>query len=102
MADKKVRELKPIVCPYCGWQHEPSEVLFADSVIGRIAKNGVVRDGDGQIIYHEYEEDCEPLAEDVYYCDSCDRAFTVKIETNFTAEPVSEEFDFSDTSSSLL
>lgn len=100
--DNPIREVKLIHCPYCGWEYDPSEILYPDNVLGKVDSKSIVRDGDGKIIYKEYEEDCEPLAEDVYYCDHCGKAFVIKINTEFTTEAQKEELDFSDTSSSLL
>lgn len=100
--ERAIRETKIVCCPHCGWEYDASELVYPEDILGRPTPNGVIRDGDGKIIYREYEEECEPLAEDVYYCDHCGKPFRVKFNVEFTAEPQAEELDFSDTSASLL
>ena len=48
---KPIRETSPIVCPYCGYEHEPSEAIYPEDLLGK--PDSIVRDGTGKIIYRD-------------------------------------------------
>lgn len=91
---------RPIIkCPHCNWEYLAGELLYPINMIG-YPKN-IVRDPLGHILYEEYPEDKEPLAEETYWCDHCDKPFTIEIEVKYKTKKMDEEKDFSDTSTTL-
>lgn len=62
----------------------------------------VIKDPLGKILYVDYKKDCEPVNTTTYECDNCFKEFTVKAQITLTAEPVSEEKDFSTEYTSLI
>jgi hypothetical protein len=62
----------------------------------------IVRDGVGGILYHEYPENKEPLAEEEFWCENCDKPFIIEIEVNYKTKAVKEELDFSNISVKLF
>ena len=103
MDEKEQKKLQPrqvIKCPYCGYEHLPCEVLYPENVVGQ--SDNIVRDALGKIIYVDYKEDEEPLAEEVYVCDGCGREFVVEVETKYKARPQDECLDFTQDTASLI
>ena len=92
--------VKYIKCPHCGWAYLPGEVLYPINMIGYPVN--IVRDGVGGILYHEYPENKEPLAEEEFWCENCDKPFIIEIEVNYKTKAVREELDFSNTSVKLF
>ena len=92
--------VKYIKCPHCGWAYLPGEVLYPLNMIGYPVN--IVRDGVGGILYHEYPENKEPLAEEEFWCENCDKPFIIEIEVNYKTKAVKEELDFSNTSVKLF
>ena len=96
----KQQPAKYIKCPHCGWAYLPGEVLYPINMIGYPVN--IVRDGVGGILYHEYPENKEPLAEEEFWCENCDKPFIIEIEVNYKTKAVKEELDFSNTSVKLF
>ena len=96
----KQQPAKYIKCPHCGWAYLPGEVLYPINMIGYPVN--IVRDGVGGILYHEYPENKEPLAEEEFWCENCDKPFIIEIEVNYKTKAVREELDFSNTSVKLF
>ena len=74
--------------------------MYPDNLLGK--PESVIRDALGKIIYHEYEEDCEPMQVEKYFCDNCDKPFTVEPVITFRVKKEVEELDFTDNYVSLL
>lgn len=97
----KLQPRKVIKCPHCNWEYLPGEILYPESLIGRVKYNSVIRDPLGHILYEEYEEDREPLAEEHYECDNCGKPFVIEIETKFASKVEEEELDFTEKTAEL-
>ena len=96
----KQQPVKFIKCPHCGWNYLPGEVLYPINMIGY--PTNIIRDGIGNIIYHEYPENKEPLAEEQYWCDNCEKPFIIDIDINYKTHVEKEELDFSNTAVKLF
>jgi len=98
-AKKKLQQPVVIKCPHCGWEWTPGEIFYPDNVLGYPIN--VIRDPLGHILYVEYKDDCEPLAEEEFWCEHCDRPFIATIELKCDAKPQEEVLDFSETATQL-
>lgn len=98
----RLQPRRGIRCPHCGWEYDPSELLFPDNVLGQAKPESIVRDPLGKILYLEYQEGKEPLAEETYYCDNCGREFVIEVDPRYTSKAQVEELDFSETSVKLF
>lgn len=99
--EQKLQPRQLVKCPHCGWEYLPCELLFSDQVLGQAKPNSIIRDPLGHILFEEYQKDKEPLAEDTYVCDNCNKPFVVLVETNFRVKKQDKELDFSEKSVSL-
>ena len=91
----------PIVtCPHCGYQYPVAEVLYPENILGR--PDSVVRDALGKIIYQDNLEDEEPMQNEKYFCDNCDKPFLVEPVITFKVKKEIEELDFTEKFVSLL
>lgn len=97
---KKLQPRKIIKCPHCGWEYLPGEVLYPTQVLGQ-PKNNIIRDPLGHILYEEYRENDEPLAEDKFVCENCGKPFVIEIDVNYKSKPEEAELDFSTETVSL-
>lgn len=64
--------------------------------------NVVIKDPLGKILYVDYQKEHEPNNKATYICDNCDKEFVVTATVSLTAEPVSEEKEFSEEYVSLI
>jgi DNA-directed RNA polymerase subunit RPC12/RpoP len=99
LEDVKLQPRPIIKCPHCGNEYLAGEVLFPINMIGYPVN--IVRDTLGHIIYEEYPENKEPLAEETYWCDKCEKPFIIEIEVKYKTRKMEEEKDFSNTSATL-
>lgn len=100
MDNVKMQPKKVIKCPHCGWEYLPGEIFYPDNAIGQPVN--IVRDSLGHIIYEEYLENKEPLAEEEFWCEHCEKPFVAEIELTVKAKPQTAELDFSETSVELF
>lgn len=96
----KLQPKKVITCPHCKWTYLPGEILYGDNVVG--VPTQIVRDALGHVIYEEYKKDCEPLAEEKYYCDNCGKPFIVEYELSVKTKPEEQMLDFTDLTTKLF
>ena len=99
MEEVKLQPRQLIKCPHCSWEYLPGELFFPINTIGYPIN--IVRDPLGKILYEEYPKDKEPLAEESYICDNCNKPFTIDINISYKTHKVKEEKDFSDTNAQL-
>ena len=96
----KLQPRQVIKCPYCKAEYLTGENLYPDNVIGQ--PDEVIKDPLGKILYESYREDCEPLLEETFWCEKCDRQFVVEVEVKCKVKQQKEELDFSDLTVSLF
>ena len=97
---KKLQPKKVITCPHCHWQYLPGEILYGDNVVGQPSQ--IVRDALGHIIYEDWKEDCEPLAEEKFYCENCGKPFIVEYELSVKTRAEEQMLDFTDLTTKLF
>ena len=89
-----------IKCPHCGTEYAPAEIFLPNDLTGTPAQ--VVRDACGKVIFIDYPEEDTPVTTTQYICDNCGKAFRVEPVISYKVKKEAEEFDFSETSTSLL
>lgn len=97
---KKLQPKTVIKCPHCGYEYLPCEIFYPDNVLGK--SDNVIRDPLGKIIYEDYKEDCEPLAEETFICENCNKPFIAEVELKVKTRAQEEELDFSNLTTSLF
>jgi len=100
MENVKQQARRVIVCPHCGYEYLPGEIFYPNNVVGQ--PTNIIRDTLGKILYEEYLEGKEPLAEEQYCCDNCGRPFVVEVDAHYKVREEIEELDFSNTTATLF
>lgn len=79
-----------IVCPHCGAEYLPAEVLVSEGSLGE--PTGIVKDEFGRIVYYG---GTDIDMHDVYECDYCNRPFSVVGDVRFATRGTEDDDEFS-------
>jgi len=96
---EKLQPRHIIKCPHCNWEYLPSEIFLPNSVIGYPAKE--IRDPLGKIIYEEYKVGKDPIAEEKFFCENCNKPFITELDIKYTTRAEEDSLDFTETSAKL-
>ena len=92
---------QPIIkCPHCGWEYVPDEIYTPGEILGK--SDTVLRAALGKVIYHDYEEEEEPILVEHFVCDHCGKPFIVEATISYKTSKEEKEKDFSNQYESLL
>ena len=76
-----------VVCPHCGSEYLPSEILMEDGLLGDVSN--IVKTSQGKIVGYS---GTSLNIKDEYVCDYCNKPFEVRGKLHLESFP-KEEFD---------
>lgn len=89
-----------IRCPHCGWEYHPSEIFYPNAFFGKT--DTLVKDALGKILYVDFKEGDEPIFQESFECENCEKQFVINAAVTYSTSKVSEELDFDNPYVSLL
>ena len=89
-----------VKCPHCGWEYHPSEIFYPNAFFGKT--DTLVKDALGKILYVDFKEGDEPIFQESFECENCEKQFVINAVVTYSTGKVSEELDFDNPYVSLL
>lgn len=77
-----------IVCPHCGYEYLPGEIYLPKCLVGQPKK--VLKNSQGKIMTYE---GTSPDLKEKYYCDNCNKEFSVEATFVFKTSEVKDIFE---------
>lgn len=80
-----------IRCPYCGCEYLPGEIYYPNDFVGQ--PHDIIKDEKGQVLGFSGED---MNTTETYFCDMCNKKFTIDASITFRTTPIKDIFDEDD------